>query len=186
MSRFSITDLPLSDLKLVTRQRVGDNRGFLSRLFCAEELASAGWNKPVCQINHTYTAKRGTVRGMHYQRPPSTETKLVTCLRGEVWDVAVDLRAGSPTFLRWHAERLSADNGHALLIPEGFAHGFQALTDDVELLYCHSAAYAAAAEAGLNPQDTALAICWPLPIAELSPKDSQHPLLTNQFAGVVL
>lgn len=186
MSRFAITELPLSGLKLVGRQRLGDSRGFLSRLFCAEELASAGWAKGLAQINHTFTARSGTVRGMHYQNPPHAEMKLVTCLRGEVWDVAVDLRAGSPTFLHWHAERLSAENGHALLIPEGFAHGFQALTDDVELLYCHSAAYAANAEAGLNSLDPLLAIRWPLPINELSIRDSQHPLLDEQFAGVVL
>lgn len=185
MSRFTITDLPLPGLKLVERQRLGDARGFLSRLFCAAELLSAGWNKAIAQINHTYTARAGTVRGLHFQRSPHAEMKLVSCLRGEVWDVAVDLRAGSETFLSWHAERLSAENGRALLIPEGFAHGFQALSDDVELLYCHSMAYAPAAEAGLNPQDPRLAIAWPLPIAELSARDSQHPLLTAQFAGVV-
>ena len=173
-------------MKLVERQRLGDARGFLSRLFCAEELGEAGWNKPVVQINHSYTTRRGTVRGMHFQRPPHAEMKLVSCIRGEVWDVAIDVRAGSETFLRWHAERLSADNGRALLIPEGFAHGFQALTDDVELLYCHSAAYAAAAEAGLNAKDPMLGITWPLPITELSPRDAQHPLLNEQFAGVAL
>ena len=119
MSRFTISDLSLAGLKLITRQRLGDSRGFLSRLFCAEELAAAGWVKPVAQINHTYTAIRGTLRGMHFQRPPHAEMKLVSCLRGEVWDVAVDVRPGSPTFLCWHAERLSANNGQALLIPEG-------------------------------------------------------------------
>lgn len=184
MSRFTVTDLPLAGLKLVARQRLGDSRGFLSRLFCAEELGAAGWTKSIAQINHTFTAHRGTVRGMHYQRPPDAEMKLVTCLRGEVWDVAVDLRRGSPSFLHWHAERLSADNGCALLLPEGFAHGFQALTDDVELLYCHSAAYAAAAEAGLNPRDVALSVRWPLPIHELSARDAQHPMLDHEFAGI--
>ena len=107
---------------------MGDARGFLSRLFCAEELRAAGWTGPIAQINHTHTARKGTVRGMHFQYPPHAEMKLVSCLRGEVWDVAVDIRAGSQTFLRWHAEILSADNGRALLIPQGFAHGFQALT----------------------------------------------------------
>jgi len=186
MSRFTITDLPLPGLKLVERQRIGDGRGFLSRLFCAEELTAAGWFKPIAQINHTCTAKRGTVRGMHFQRPPHSEMKLVSCIRGEVWDVAVDVRSGSPTFLRWHAERLSAENGRALLIPEGFAHGFQALTDDVELLYCHSAAYAAEAEVGLNPRDGRLAIAWPLAITELSARDACHPLVESGFEGVRL
>lgn len=186
MSRFIVTDLPLTGLKRVERQRIGDSRGFLSRLFCAEELAAAGWSKPIAQINHTYTSKRGTVRGMHFQRPPQAEMKLVSCIRGEVWDVAVDVRTDSPTYLHWHAERLSADNSRALLIPEGFAHGFQALTDDVELLYCHSSAYSASAEAGLNPQDERLAIVWPLPIAELSARDAAHQPIETGFAGVRL
>ena len=182
MSRFEIVDTPLAGLKHVRRQKLGDSRGFLSRLFCAEELAAAGWTGPIAQINHTFTARAGTVRGMHFQRPPHAEIKLVSCLRGEVWDVAVDLRAGSPTFLRWHAERLSADNGCALLIPQGFAHGFQALSDDVELLYCHSAAYAAPSEAGLHPQDERLAIDWPLPLTELSARDAGHPRLNDKSA----
>jgi dTDP-4-dehydrorhamnose 3,5-epimerase len=186
MSRFTVETLPLAGLRAVTRQRVGDNRGFLSRIFCADELAEAGWAKPIAQINHTFTARRGTVRGMHFQRPPNAEMKLVTCLKGEIWDVAVDLRSGSPTFLQWHAETLSAENGRALLLPEGFAHGFQALTDEVELLYCHSAAYVPAAEGGLNPRDRRLAIEWPLPISEMSNRDTQHPVLDEEFAGVAV
>lgn len=186
MKRFTATDLPLTGLKLVERQHLGDSRGFLSRLFCAEELAAAGWVAPVVQINHTHTAKCGTVRGMHFQRPPHAEMKLVTCIRGAVWDVAVDVRTGSPTFLHWHAEHLSADNGRALLIPEGFAHGFQALSNDAELLYCHSVAHNLEAEAGLNPKDPRLAIAWPLAITELSVKDAQHPLIDSKFEGVRL
>lgn len=186
MSRFSITNLPLTGLKLIERQRLGDSRGSLSRLFCADELAAAGWDAPIAQINHSCTARRGTVRGMHYQRPPAAEMKLVTCLRGEVWDLAVDVRADSPSFLHWHAERLSADNGRALLIPQGFAHGFQALCDDVELLYCHSAAYKPDAEMGLNPQDSALAIAWPLLVANLSVGDAGRALIESGFEGVRL
>lgn len=184
MDRFSVTDLPLAGLKRIERQRMGDSRGFLCRLFCADELASTGWHKPIAQINHTYTAKRGTVRGMHFQYPPHAEMKLVSCIRGEVWDVAVDLRVGSPTFLHWHAERLSVENGCALLITEGFAHGFQALTGDVELLYCHSEAYATAAEGGLNPTDPRLGIAWPLAITELSARDAGHLLITSDFEGI--
>ena len=144
--RLVVEDTPLAGLKRVRRQPLGDARGFLVRLFCADELRDAGWRAPVAQVNQTRTRARGSVRGLHYQRPPHAETKLVHCLRGEVFDVAVDLRRGSPTFLRWHAERLSEDNGVALLIPEGFAHGLQTLADDVDMLYCHSAAYAPAAE----------------------------------------
>ncbi|WP_349573386.1 dTDP-4-dehydrorhamnose 3,5-epimerase family protein [Azotobacter salinestris] len=186
MSRFSLSALPLAGLMVVERHPLSDSRGFLARLFCAEELTAAGWNQPIVQINHTYTAKSGTVRGLHFQRPPHAEMKLLSCLHGEVWDVVVDLRADSPTFLQWHAERLSAANGRALLIPEGFAHGFQALSDDVELLYCHSAAYAAEAEAGLHPLDPWLDIRWPLETVQMSPRDASHPLIESGFEGVCL
>lgn len=185
MSRFTVSDTRLAGLKVIERQRLGDHRGFLARLFCADELASAGWAKPIAQINHTYSAERGTIRGMHFQRPPHAEMKLVSCIAGEVWDVAVDLRKGSPTFLQWHAEHLSHDNNRALLIPEGFAHGFQALSGDVEMLYCHSAPYAAVAEGGLNPFDPRLAIAWPLPATAVSARDQNHPMIETGFEGVV-
>jgi dTDP-4-dehydrorhamnose 3,5-epimerase len=186
VSRFTVTDTPLAGVKRVQRQRLGDARGWLARVFCAEALREAGWDAPVAQINHTFTARRGTVRGMHFQHAPHAELKLVSCLRGEVWDVAVDLRPRSPTYLRWHAERLSGDEGTALLIPQGCAHGFQALSDDVEMLYCHSAAYAPAFEGGLNPLDARLAIAWPLPVGEMSARDAGHPPLDDQFKGVSL
>ena len=186
MSRFTIDNLPLEGLKRITRRRLGDQRGFLSRLFCAEELAQAGWIKPIAQINYTRTQEKGTVRGMHFQYPPHAEMKLVTCLRGEVFDVAVDLRKDSPTFLQWHAETLSADNQQALLIPEGLAHGFQALTENVELLYCHSAPYVAGAEVGVQSTDPRLNITWPLPINIISARDASHPLLSETFTGIVV
>ena len=186
MSRFVVTDLPLAGLRLVERQVLGDSRGFLSRLFCAEEFSSAGWEKPIAQINHASTAKCGTVRGMHFQLPPQAEIKLISCLRGRVWDVAVDLRRGSDTFLQWHAEELSEDNCRALLIPEGFAHGFQTLTDGVELLYCHSAAYQPDAEGGLSPRDATLAIAWPMEISMISDKDTRHPTIDQSFTGIVV
>lgn len=184
MSRLLVTDLSLSGLKRIDRQVHGDARGFLARIFCADELANAGWTKPVAQINHTSTARRGTVRGLHFQRPPWAEMKLVTCLRGEVWDVAIDLRPGSSTYLRWHAEVLSAANHRALLIPEGFAHGFQTLGDDVEMIYCHSAPYAPEAEGGVNALDMRLAIAWPLPIEARSPRDEVLPAIDESFEGV--
>lgn len=184
MKRLVVEDTPLAGLKRVRRTRLGDSRGFLARLFCADELAEAGWREPIAQVNHTRTRQRGSVRGLHFQGAPHAEKKLVHCLRGEVWDVAVDLRRGSPTFLRWHAESLSDENGVALLIPEGFAHGLQTLVDDVDMLYCHSVAYAANAEGGLNPRDPRLAIDWPLPIAALSPRDEAHAFLDADFAGL--
>ena len=186
MSRFTILDTPLMHLKVVQHQEISDSRGFLARLFCAEELFAAGWRKPVAQINQTGTQTRGAIRGMHYQRSPHAEIKLVTCLRGSIWDVAVDIRFGSPTFLQWHAEELSATNHRALLIPEGFAHGFQALSDDVELIYLHSAAYTKESEGGLNPKDAKLSIAWPLAITEMSAKDAQRAALDQQFEGLML
>lgn len=186
MNRLAITDLPLAGLKLVERQRLGDTRGYFSRLFCARELAICGWTKAIAQINQTQTARCGTVRGLHFQHPPHAEMKLIQCLRGSILDVAVDLRAGSATFLRWHAVMLSADNGRALLIPEGFAHGFQTLEDDVELLYLHSAEYAPQAEGGANIRDTRLAIAWPLAITEISDRDANLPMLGHDFGGIVL
>jgi dTDP-4-dehydrorhamnose 3,5-epimerase len=186
MTGLAIHALPLEGLKLIQRQQLGDVRGHLSRLFCSQELAAAGWTVPIAQINHSVTTRCGTVRGMHFQKPPHAEFKLVTCLRGSVWDVAVDLRTGSPTFLQWHAQQLSAQNGHAMLIPQGFAHGFQSLTDDAELLYCHSAAYAPEAEGALNALDPCLGIPWPLALAERSARDCQNALISDNFEGIRL
>ena len=184
MSRFRLAPTPLNGLMLVERLRAQDARGFFSRFFCAEELAEAGFHLPIAQINHTYTAHKGAVRGLHFQHPPYSEDKLVSCLRGEVFDVAVDLRHGSATFLQWHAEILSAENARSLLIPQGFAPGVQTLTDDCELIYLHSRTYAAAAEGALNVRDAALAIRWPLAFTDLSERDAQHPPLTHDFTGL--
>lgn len=184
MSRFALQATPLAGVMVVQRLRLGDERGFLSRLFCADELQAAGWTGPVAQVNHTRTARRGCIRGLHFQRAPHAEAKLVSCLRGEVYDVAVDLRPASPTYLRWHAVHLSADNGRALLLPEGCAHGFQTLVDDVEMLYLHSAAYTPQAEGGLHPLDERLAIAWPMPATEMSARDRAHPRLAETLHGV--
>lgn len=185
MNRFQVTDLPLGGLKLVQRKTLSDLRGRFGRLFCLEDLGTI-WTGPIVQVNHTYTSARGTIRGMHYQNPPHAEKKIVMCLRGEVWDVAVDLRSGSSTFLQWHAEVLSGTNERAMLIPEGFAHGFQTRTDDVEMLYFHSKKYSPTDEGGLSPQDPKLSIPWPLPIAGMSERDREWPLISNQYKGISL
>lgn len=177
--------MPLAGLKMLTLQPLADSRGSLNRMFCAERLKSV-WPGKIIQINHTKTVTRGSVRGLHFQHPPHAERKLVTCLRGEVWDVVVDLRADSPTFLRWHAEQLSESNHQAMLIPEGFAHGFQSRTPDVELLYLHSAAYEPKAEGGISALDPRLAIPWPEAITQLSERDRSHPRLDKHFAGLVV
>ncbi|OZA25394.1 MAG: dTDP-4-dehydrorhamnose 3,5-epimerase [Hydrogenophilales bacterium 17-61-9] len=182
-TRFDILDTPLAGLRILQRKPIGDSRGYLERLFCSEELQALAPGRHIAQINHTLTATRGTVRGMHFQRPPHAEIKFVSCLRGEVFDVAVDLRDNSPTFLHWHAELLSADNHKTLVIPEGFAHGFQTLTDDCEMLYFHTAAYHASAEDGLNALDPGLAIKWPLAVDILSDRDRSHPMIANEYGG---
>lgn len=184
MPRFTFTPTALKGLVVVERQRLTDHRGYFSRFFCAEELSAAGFSLPVAQINHTLTYQRGAVRGLHFQHPPHAEDKLVSCLRGEIFDVAVDLRTGSETFLQWHAEILSADNGKSLMIPQGFAHGFQTLSDDCGLLSLHSRPHAAVAEAALNARDPALDIHWPLPFTDISERDAQHPHLAPDFTGV--
>jgi len=183
-SRFELIATPLAGLVLIQRQPLGDGRGYLERLYCAEELHAIAPGKPIVQINHTLTVKPGVVRGMHFQRPPHAEIKVVSCLRGEVYDVAIDVRENSPTFLQWHAEILSADNHRSLLIPEGFAHGFQTLTENCELLYFHTAAYHPEAEDALNARDPSLAICWPQAICELSSRDAAHPPCGGNFTGV--
>ena len=185
-SRFDILDTPLERLKLIQRKPIGDHRGYLERMFCAEELWPLIPGKRIVQINHTLTAKRGTVRGLHFQYPPHAEAKFVSCLRGEVFDVAVDLRQGSPTFLHWYAEILSGANHKTLVIPEGFAHGFQALTKDCEVLYFTTAAYQPSAEGGLSAQDPKLSIRWPIAVTELSRRDAAHPPVTEGFIGVAV
>ena len=186
MARFDFINTSINGLKVVQRQLIEDNRGFLSRFFCAEEFYPIGFNKGISQINHTFTRNKGAVRGLHYQMPPHAEIKLVSCLKGEIFDVAIDLRQGSPTFLQWHGEVLSAENRRSLLIPEGFAHGFQTLTEGCELIYLHSAPYLQAAEAALNAQDSKLNITWPLDIAEMSERDSKHPMIKNDFEGIAV
>lgn len=138
------------------------------------------------QINHSRTSTIGAVRGLHYQRPPNAEMKLVRCLKGRVWDVAVDIRSNSPTFLRWHAEELTPNNARMIVIPEGFAHGFQVLEPESELLYLHTAFYTAASEGGLRHDDPLLAIHWPLVVTDLSLRDITHPIINSSFDGIVI
>ncbi|NVZ11204.1 dTDP-4-dehydrorhamnose 3,5-epimerase family protein [Allochromatium humboldtianum] len=184
--RFCFQPTALDGVVVVERRPIVDERGWFERLFCARELESLTGGKPIVQINRSLTHRRGAARGLHYQRPPHAEIKIVTCLRGEIFDVAVDLRAGSPTFLQWHGERLSAGDGRMLGIPEGCAHGFQALSDDAELFYLNTAEYAPASEAGLHPEDPRLAIAWPLAITALSPRDRVHALIGASFEGLQL
>jgi len=184
--RFDLEDTPITDLKIVQRKPISDNRGFLSRLYCQDDFKLMGLNKHIRQINQTLTKKKGAVRGLHYQLYPFAEAKLVSCVKGEIFDVAVDLRKDSPTYLKWHAEVLSENNQKSFLIPEGFAHGFQTLTDDCELIYLHTAPYSKEHEKGLNYADKKIDINWPLKISEISDKDQTHPMIKDDFEGIVL
>jgi dTDP-4-dehydrorhamnose 3,5-epimerase len=161
-----------------------DLRGSFSRLFCENDFSSLLGTRKITQINRSLTVAPGTVRGMHFQYPPHAETKLISCNKGRVWDVAVDLRLGSSTFLRWHAEELSSHNRRMLIIPEGCAHGFQALDPDSELLYFHTNFYTPEAEGGVLYDDPQLDITWPLPITNLSNRDKEYPLISQYFNGI--
>jgi len=173
----------LPDLKIINFAIHKDARGSFGRLFCTQELSSILGERKIVQINQSTSHQIGTVRGLHLQKAPYAETKLVRCIQGKVWDVAVDLRAASPTFLQWHAEELSAQNNKMFLIPEGFAHGFQVLEPNSQLLYLHTAAYAPKYESGVHPLDPTLAICWPYPIQELSTRDQELPEISPNFRG---
>lgn len=185
ISRFAAVPTPIPGLLVLERQPLADARGTFERLWCADELRALGHPGVIAQANRSLTRRRGTVRGLHFQRPPHAEWKLIACLRGRVHDVVVDLRRGSPAFLRWHALELADDAPRSLLVPPGCAHGFQALSDDCEMLYLHNVPFAPDADAGLRADDPRLAIAWPLPLAERSPRDAGHPLLTDGFAGLV-
>ncbi len=185
MSRLKLRETALPGVGVIERHALGDQRGWFERLFCDEELQPVLGGRRIRQINRSFTAELGVVRGLHFQYPPSAETKVVSCLRGEVFDVAVDLRAGSKTFLQWHGEHLSADNRRSLLIPEGFAHGFQTLVDDCELLYLHTAPYDADREGGYDALDPKIGIDWPLAISRRSPRDEGLPTVPDDFEGIV-
>jgi dTDP-4-dehydrorhamnose 3,5-epimerase len=176
MSRFTRIPTALSNLVVIERERLGDERGFFSRFFCAEELSDFGTGR-IAQINHTMTRAKGAIRGMHFQQAPHVEAKFVSCLAGAVFDVAVDLRPQSPTYLKWHGEVLSAENARSMMIPPGFAHGFQTLTQNCQLIYLHDKPYAPGAEGGVNSLDPKISIAWPLPAARMSERDRNFPML---------
>jgi len=176
----------LPGVSVIETSPFSDHRGAFSRLYCEQELATVIEKRRIVQINHSLTRKIGAVRGMHFQFPPYAEMKLVRCFKGRVWDVAVDLRAGSPTFLQCHAEELTSSNARMLIIPEGCAHGFQALEADSELLYLHTAFYRRDAEGGVRYDDPRLDIGWPLPVADLSERDRGHLPIAPDFSGIAL
>jgi dTDP-4-dehydrorhamnose 3,5-epimerase len=174
---------PLAGAYTIDLEKRGDDRGFFARFFCEKEFAAHGLETRFPQVNNSVTAKAGTLRGLHYQLPPSAEVKLVRCVRGALFDVIVDLRAGSPTFKRWFGAELTADNRRMMYVPRGFAHAFLTLSEDTEALYMVSAFYDPAAERGLRWNDPAFAIEWPAEVRELSDKDRNWPLFDPAFHG---
>ncbi len=164
---------------LIEPERRSDKRGFFARLWCAQELAARGLVADVAQINTGVSPRRGTLRGLHYQLPPHEEVKIVRCFRGAVFDVVVDLRRGSPTYRRWMGVELTAVNARLLYVPQGCAHGYLTLTDDVELLYLTSRAYAPEAARGLRYDDPAFGIAWPAPARVVSRADASWPLFSE-------
>lgn len=179
-----ISNSPISSLKVVETTPIGDSRGVFTRFFCDDELRSLIGNRRIMQINHSRTSKVGTVRGLHFQYPPNAEMKLVRCIKGKVWDVAVDIRQNSATFLHWYALELTPANALMLVIPEGFAHGFQVLEPESELIYLHTTAYSPTSEGGLPHDDPRIAIRWPLTVTEVSTRDKTHSLIKKNFLGI--
>ena len=171
------TPTPLAGAYLIELERIEDERGFFARSFCQDEGRKQGLKPAIAQCNVSWNRKRGTLRGLHYQAAPHEEAKVVRCTRGAIWDVIVDLRGGSPTRLRWHAQELSADNRLAFYVPEGFAHGFQTLADDCEVLYQMSVSYHPDLARGVRWDDPRLKIAWPLPEPILSARDQSYALL---------
>ncbi|MES3016283.1 MAG: dTDP-4-dehydrorhamnose 3,5-epimerase [Bacteroidota bacterium] len=175
---------PLKGCYAVETERFSDSRGWFARTFCSDDFKRIGFSGTWVQHNHSFTKIKGSIRGMHYQKMPACEAKLVRCVAGSVFDVAVDIRPDSLSYLKWYAEELSAENGRMIYIPAGFAHGFQTLTDNAELLYCHSQTYQPEHESGLNYLDELININWPLQVTEVSDRDKGHPFLTINFEGV--
>ena len=161
-----------------------DERGWFARFYCKNEFKEIGHTKEWVQLNHSTTHKKGTIRGMHFQLHPFREIKMVKCVAGSIYDVIIDLRKGSATFLKWIGVELSADNKKMLYIPEGFAHGFQCLVDHCELIYHHSEFYQPASEGGIKYDDPMINIHWPLAATNMSQRDGSHPHLEKNFEGI--
>ena len=181
-----INKLPLEDAFVIEPEPFRDNRGTFARVFCQNELQSILHGKNIVQINYSMTRQKGAIRGMHFQYPPKAEIKIVKCLSGSVFDVIIDLRQNSPTFLKWYGELLSAENMKMMYIPDGFAHGFQTLEENCELLYLHTEFYSPQYEGGVRYNDPVINIALPLEITDISEKDQSYPLLTRDFEGILL
>ncbi len=183
MGKLRLTELPLQGAYLIEPNTSKDHRGSFSRVFCKEELSSI-FDGNIVQINHSITHQKGSIRGLHFQYPPDAEIKMVKCILGSAFDVIVDIREGSQTFLQSYSVVLSSANMRTIFIPKGFAHGFQTLEDNTQLLYMHSEIYSPDNEGALNVLDPRLEIEWPLPLRDRSERDTHHPIINKDFQGI--
>ncbi|WP_373034671.1 dTDP-4-dehydrorhamnose 3,5-epimerase [Sulfurimonas sp.] len=181
--KLNIISTYLDGLFVIEPNKFIDDRGSFSRVYCEEELKEIS-NISIKQINHSISRSKGTVRGMHFQYEPNAEVKMVKCVKGKVFDVVIDIRKDSPTFLKTFSIELTDENQKMIYIPKGFAHGFQTLEDNTELLYLHSTIYIPSNEGALNVTDPLLNIKWPLDIINLSKRDNEHRFLDNDFKGI--
>lgn len=175
---------PLEGARTIELEKRGDDRGFFARYFCEREFGAEGLETKFVQINNSLSSKRGTLRGMHYQLPPSPEVKVVRCVRGSLWDVILDLRPDSPSFMQWFGAELSAENRVMMYVPRGFAHALITLADDTEAIYLVSEFYDPQSERGVRWNDPAIGIKWPIEPTEISPKDAKWPDFDPVFHGV--
>lgn len=178
------TPTPLDGAYIIDLDKLGDGRGFFARFFCTKEFSDQGLTVEIKQINNSLTAKKGTLRGMHYQLEPSAEIKVVRCIQGELFDVILDLRSDSATFGQWFGETLSADNRRMMYVPKGFAHGFITLQDDTEAFYLSSTSYDPEQERGIRYNDPEFDINWPITPLEVSDKDTHWPNFDPEWHGV--
>lgn len=179
-----LNETKIQGLYIAQLEPLSDERGFFARAYCNKELERINIEKPIKQINHSLTSIVGAIRGMHYQNSPYAEIKMVRCIAGEVFDVVVDLRKDSDTFLQWHGEYLNSKNLRTMVIPEGFAHGFQVIKPNSELLYFHTESYTQKAESGVLFNDEKIGIKWPLQVTSTSDRDLRYKPITKEFKGL--
>ena len=179
-----IKSLPINGAFEIELVDFKDSRGTFKRLFCSKEFNNLIPSKQIVQINSSETFRKGSIRGMHFQTKPKAETKLIHCINGEVFDVIIDLRKSSNTFLQWHSVKLSSHLNNMVIIPDGCAHGFQVLSENSRLIYFHTEFYSPEYESGIRYDDPLIGIDWPLEIDFVSERDKKHQLLTENFEGI--
>ncbi|CAN5284742.1 dTDP-4-dehydrorhamnose 3,5-epimerase [soil metagenome] len=177
-------ETPLQGLYVIKPRILKDDRGLFTRTFCSNEFAQIGFSQNFVQFNESVNLNKGTVRGMHYQNTPFSDAKLIRCTQGKVWDVIIDIRKNSATFLQYYSVELSSDNKLSVFIPEGFAHGFQTLEDNSTIIYHHTQYYAPDSEGGINFSDPLIGIKWPAEPVKMSSKDLTYRFINNDFKGI--